>query len=428
MIPRGDLDTETRRMRTTADVSALEAARMAALLLPARLGPLEAAAQILEPIATATATPRASLMLLDPRSGELFMLAAIGSLQPLVGSRLPARPNSIASWVLRHGHGRLLHGDVHEDGMEGVQGRQIESALCLPLRGAAGTVGVLSLARPAPATPFTEADHEAVQRVLPDIGLALADLRERWTASGAVAQLRAASAARGRHGLPEGGDEVRGWEFAYARLAGAREASDFCDRFAHAGGAQTLLAADVAGDGVEGALAAAFAQGLFVAHAGTEASPASLVQRLDADLHARLGVTRHVAAWVASLSPGGQLVSCNAGYPSPLWVHTGDDGAQPLSIGGPPAGSVAGVRWEEEQVRLLPGDLVVAASDGVHVALDPAHRGLARVRLHEVVREHQRVGLERLAAAVCEAALEHSGQPEPTDDLVVLAIRYAPQR
>lgn len=419
---------ETLRMRATADVAGLEAARAAALLLPARAGALEASAMLLEPLARATGATRASLLMVDPRSGELCMLAGTGIPPGLVGERLPARPHSIAAWVLRHGHGRLLHGDVHEEGLEGVQDRLIESSLCLPLRGLHGTVGVLNLARPSPATPFTEADHEAVQRVLPDVGAAVSDLRGRLVASELALQLRAVSSARGRHGLPEGGDEARGWEFAYARLAGAREASDFCERIAHANGAQTVLAADVVGDGVEGATAAAFAQGLFVAHARGEPSAAGLVSRLDADLHARLGALRHVAAWVAVLAPGGQLASCNAGYPSPLWVHAGDDGAQPLSAGGPPAGAAPGVPWEEEHVRLLPGDLVVAASDAVHEALDPPHRGLARARLHEIAREHQRASLERLASAVLSAALEQSGLPENADDFVVLALRYAPQR
>ncbi len=427
MTHRAAIGPETLRMRTTTDVSGLEASRMAALLLPARLSPLEAGAQILEPLARATGAERASLLLLDPRGGELFMLAGRGVPEALVGTRFEARPNSIAAWVLRHGHGRLLHGDVREDGMEGAQDHSIGSSLCLPLRGLHGTVGVLNLARAAPATAFTEADHEAVQRVLPEVGLALADLRERVMASTFAAQLRAASAARGRHGLPEGGDEARGWEFAYVRLAGAREASDFCERLTHANGAQTIVAADVAGDGVEGSLAAAFAQGLFVAHARGEQSASGLVTRLDADLHARLGATRLVSAWVGVLSPGGVLSSCNAGYPSPLWVHCGDDGAQPLSTGGPPLGSVAGIAWEDEQVRLLPGDLVVAASDAVHAALDPAHRGLAREHLHEIVREHERESLERLATAACSAALERSGGAECADDFVVLALRYAPE-
>jgi serine phosphatase RsbU (regulator of sigma subunit) len=64
----------------------------------------------------------------------------------------------------------------------------------------------------------------------------------------------------------------------------------------------------------------------------------------------------------------------------------------------------------------------------VHEALDPPHRGLARTRLHEIAREHQRASLERLASAVLSAALEHSGLPENADDFVVLALRYAPQR
>lgn len=59
----------------------------------------------------------------------------------------------------------------------------------------------------------------------------------------------------------------------------------------------------------------------------------------------------------------------NAGHNSPLLIHS--DGAFTwLEPGGPPVGLFPDATWHEELVRLHPGDLVVAYTDGVTEAFD----------------------------------------------------------
>ena len=99
-----------------------------------------------------------------------------------------------------------------------------------------------------------------------------------------------------------------------------------------------------------------------------------------------------------------------------------------LGTGGPAVGKSAQPHYEEEQVRLLPGDLVVVVSDAVLDARNVMGQPFGEERVAELVCEMRRHPLERVAEAILEGAQSYSGRREPTDDLCVIALRYAPGR
>ncbi len=240
-------------------------------------------------------------------------------------------------------------------------------------------------------------------------------------------QLRDSSGLCGRTLLPTGTFESRFYEVAYARLASAYEGGDTADRVPHANGAQSLLVADVAGDGVA-ALTAAFVQGLFVSGCTAETSPAAIVSRIGSELHLRSGGRRTTALWLAQLSPGGLLTCANAGYPPPLWVPSDDNPVSMLAGNTPSAGTSAQDKFEDEQVRLLPGDLIVAVSDGVLGARNVMGKTFGYERLTEYLVELRRQPLEMIVNDIVKAVRNWSGRPVPTDDVTVLAIRFTPGR
>ncbi|MEU4480906.1 PP2C family protein-serine/threonine phosphatase [Micromonospora sp. NPDC023966] len=62
---------------------------------------------------------------------------------------------------------------------------------------------------------------------------------------------------------------------------------------------------------------------------------------------------------------GGLLVRvAGGGHPAPLVVRT-DGRTEPVRVGGMPVGALAAARFVEAEVRLAPGDLLVAYTDGV---------------------------------------------------------------
>jgi sigma-B regulation protein RsbU (phosphoserine phosphatase) len=108
-------------------------------------------------------------------------------------------------------------------------------------------------------------------------------------------------------------------------------------------------------------------------------------------------------------------------------VPSDDSPVVRLVSGGPAIGSAAFARWEVEHVRLLAGDIVVAASDGVLMAQNVTGQPFGDERLIETVCEFRRHPLDVLVNEVVRTVRSWTGREQPTDDLSVLAVRYRPE-
>lgn len=390
------------------------------------LGLRDVGARLLAPLVRATGAVRASIMLVNPQTGRLRIVAGMGIRAEWIGRDAAFRPKSISEWVFLHREGLVLDGEVSTDALAGTSETPIESAMSLPLEGDHGILGVVNLARLGADLRFSAEEMAALQSLLPPIASALERALRTQRAEEVAQQLLHSSGLTGRTLLPAGLFESRQYEFGLARRASACEGGDFCDRALHSNGSHSLLAADIAGDGVPAMMTASFLQGLFVASASPERSAAGAVARMNAELHQRGAGAQQASLWVAQLSPTGQLSSCNAGYPEPIWVPSDGSDVVRLGSGGPPIGLMLTGRWEEESVRLLPGDMVVAVSDAVVSARHSSGRAFGDERLIELITEHRRHPLDKLAEAVLAAVAAWSGRQVPADDLSVLAVRYTP--
>ena len=419
--------------------------RAAAIGAPAAPAPAEIAARVAEACAAVAAVPdilvacgeflsllveasgatRASLMLINPQTGRLTIASAHGLPVNLTGQDLPFNPRSIAEWVLRNQRPLILNGAVKEERFEGCD-RSVESAISLPVEGFDGPVGVVNLARPTAHQAFDEPEMMTVARLLYPIGVAVERVHRAVLGERCLRHLQARPGEWVHTMLPEGATASHRFEFGLARVPCERVAGDLCVRVPHASGGQTLMAADCSAAGVGSAFMTAFTHGMLVATASPERSAVALVARLNAGLHGRLAPGSHLALWVGQLSGSGQLSYCNAGMAAPLWVPADDNPARPLDAGGPVAGALHQPNYREETLQLLPGDLVLGASNGVLLARDGAGECFGLERLAELVAELRRQPLDRVTRAVCEAARNFGGRPVPVDDLTVFAFRYSP--
>jgi hypothetical protein len=389
---------------------------------------LEATPELLAPLVEWTGAARGSILALNPATGRLMIVAALGLPENLLGQEMAPRPRSISEWVFRNRRGLILNGEVRDQRFEGsAASDRIESALSLPLIAADVPIGVLNLARVSPAPAFAEAVLPALEPHLVPVAEALIRLLLTRGTLRAGARLASCSTGSGSPLLPPGRSEPRCYELALTHRAAAVPAGDLCERVAHAGGDQSLLVLDPPGLGGIAAATAAFLQGAFVTLAAPERSAAGMAARLSAEIHQRLGPERATAAWVAQLTTRGDLSYCNAGHAWPLWLPADGGEVCRLGSGGPPLGALPAARYEEESLRLLPGDVVLIVSNGLLGARGPTDQPFGSERLAELLVSLRAIPLERLIESVLDAAVEYSGRPVPTDDLTVLALRYRPE-
>jgi hypothetical protein len=383
-------------------------------------------ARMLAPLVRVTGAGRASLMLVNPDTGKLRIVAGLGLKAEFIGKDVEWRPNSISEWVFRKRQGLVLNGTVKQEGLVGTGEGIIESAMCVPLIGDDAPLGVLNIASTGTGPAFSDEDLRTLGAILPPVGAAMERAVHANVCNRNTHQFEQAKGLRDRTLLVPGRYEGRNYEMGLARVSSVNEGGAICERVPLASGGHVLMALDPRASGVDALLTASFAQGVFVSAAQFEKTPAALVQRLNAELCSHLQGRGEMGAWIGVLGPNGQLASCTAGYTAPMWIPADDSPVSHLGSGGPMVGADAKARWDEETVRLLPGDMLIAVSAGVLGARNVTGQPFGPARLAECVEEHRRKPLDTMTEGIVRTVLQWTGRPLPVDDLSVLAVRFAP--
>jgi hypothetical protein len=124
---------------------------------------------------------------------------------------------------------------------------------------------------------------------------------------------------------------------------------------------------DVSGKGAPAALMTAMIQGVFRGHAQDAPGPAATMSRVNQVLVRRTVRSHFATGFYGILWPDGRFVSSNAGHNPPFLV-TRDGAIHRLEKGGIPLGMFERATYEEEEMRLGPGDTLVLFSDGLSEA------------------------------------------------------------
>ena len=154
-------------------------------------------------------------------------------------------------------------------------------------------------------------------------------------------------------------------------------------------------------------------------------SPAELMERLNNQLHASTPVEKYATLFYAFYD-GRQrtLRYTNAGHLPPAII--GPHGVRHLTRGGTVVGMFPDLDYEEGCVTLLPGDLLVAWSDGISEPENEYGEEFGETRLVELVRSHAAAPLAEIVEVVLhEVNAWHGADQEPPDDMTLVLARVS---
>jgi sigma-B regulation protein RsbU (phosphoserine phosphatase) len=181
---------------------------------------------------------------------------------------------------------------------------------------------------------------------------------------------------------------------------------------------------DVAGKGISAALLMATIQSAMRSHlarAGLK-SPAQIVSLLNRQIYASTAPEKYATFFFSLYEDStGMLTYTNAGHLQPILVR--DGGTHKLDGSGLPVGLFPSSLYEEKQIALLPGDLLVAYTDGITEPEDAYGEMFGEERLIDVLIKHQNAESGEIVARLMEAILEWTGSPELQDDMTMLITR-----
>jgi serine phosphatase RsbU (regulator of sigma subunit) len=197
---------------------------------------------------------------------------------------------------------------------------------------------------------------------------------------------------------------------------------DFFDHFELEGDRLGFVIADVAGKGPAAALLAAAAQGM-IRMACSPDSPSATFHRVNAALPQHSGRSRFVTAFHGVLSPDGRLLFSNAGHLPGLLRRTSGEVLR-LDANGLMLGPFPEAVFEENEVRLGPGDEVVVFSDGVSEATSTNGQYFGMERAVEVITASPHLPAAELVTRLVAAVQGFAKGRALEDDLTVLVVRY----
>ena len=186
--------------------------------------------------------------------------------------------------------------------------------------------------------------------------------------------------------LPKELPELPGWQVA-AYYQPAREVGgDFYDVIPLPDGRVGFVVGDVTDKGVPAALVMSATRSVLRASAQRLIEPGTVLERVNEHLCPDMPEKMFVTCLYGVLDPAsGLLRFANAGHDVP-YVKTAD-GVEELRARGMPLGLMPGMKYEEKEAVLAPGESVLLHSDGIVEAHDPDREMFGFPRLKETVAD-----------------------------------------
>ena len=178
---------------------------------------------------------------------------------------------------------------------------------------------------------------------------------------------------------------------------------------------------DVAGKGISAALLMATIQSAMrsqLTGAG-RISTAQVVSSLNRQIYASTGPEKYVTFYFGVYDDTtGMLTYTNGGHPPPILIR--DGAATKLEVTGTVVGAFPASQYEERQIALASGDLLVAYTDGITEPENAYGEMFGEERLIDVLVKYQSAGPGEIVSRSFEAALQWTGSPELQDDMTML--------
>ena len=213
----------------------------------------------------------------------------------------------------------------------------------------------------------------------------------------------------------------------YASMNPAKEVGgDFYDFFLVDENHLALVIADVSGKGVPAALFMVIAKVLIKNFALQGMSPSEVLRHVNDRLCESNDTGFFVTVWLAifEISTGRGLAS-NAGHEHPALWREKDGTFELVKYRHSPAVAVmAGMKFEEHEFRLEPGDMVYVYTDGVTEASNRSDELFGEERLQDALSSCGGDAPGRVLGAVRDSIREFVDGADQFDDITMLAMKY----
>ncbi len=310
---------------------------------------------------------------------------------------------------------------------------ELGAELLLPLAAKDHLLGFICLGPKRSEEPYSRSDIRLLKSVAVQTGLALENARLTSVIAEEVAQreklnreIEIAREVQERL-FPQKRPPVSGLDYDGACRPAQGVAGDYFDFLALPGGRLGIAIGDVSGKGISAALMMASLQASLRGEATRAPDDlAALIRHVNHLVYEATATNRYATFFYAQYDPvARQLSYVNAGHNPPLLFRRCRDGwqVQRLAEGGTVVGLLPDSSYEQASVTLVPGDVLVAYTDGVSEAMNCENEEWGEERMMDAVKSCAEQCASAMIQSIMRAADEFAAGAAQHDDMTLIVMR-----
>ena len=388
----------------------------------------ETARTILTEISETVGARRASILVHDPSTDTLRVVAALGVGPSPTPSIEVQDPCSVSARVFRTQHPLLVEGDQMQCDAERSyrRGAMLSVPIMWTTPRGGEPLGVVNLSDRRLAQPFTAGDQKLIAAIATQIGTAIQNAR---LVRASLMQERLLHEMELAHDLQmkllPAGSIVAPDAIVAARVMPAESVGgDFYNLFRLGRARAGVMIGDVSGHGYQAALIMALTMSAAAIHSQTTNDPGEMLHALFTTVRDELAMTEmFISAFYSVIDPqAGELCYANTGHPHAFLLSAGDD-FERLEASDPPIGMDDHQPRTTRRAWVSGRDLLVLFTDGVSDARSPVGERLGELRILDTIREHRNESPRDILAHVFEVLDGHMQTAPRRDDLTLVLVR-----
>ncbi len=301
----------------------------------------------------------------------------------------------------------------------------IHSILCVPLIAKSALIGVLTAYNKKDEHEFTEED----QRLLTIIAMQSAQVienarlyEEEQKLLRMQEEVRLAAVIQIEL-LPREAPSIPSYDIAGTSIPAQQVGGDYFDFIPVEDNTLAICLGDVSGKGLGASLLMANLQATLRSQTLINNAPSESIHRSNQLLYRSTDPEKFATLFYGILDfTNHSLTYSNAGHENPFLLRL-DDSSDRLETGGTVLGVVEDFSYDQETVKLNPGDVLVVFSDGITEAFDTNDNQFGEKQLAEVIVAHRQEPAESITNHIVDAVRRHAGAAPQADDLTLVVIK-----
>jgi len=311
--------------------------------------------------------------------------------------------------------------------LDSLANKQLWTTLSVPVRVGEQIIGTIVLIGKLDGNVFQSGDVKLMEAIAGYAGITINSNRM-------VEQMRVAEALQHEiklaHNiqqslLPKQSPKNEYFEIQGICLPAADVGGDFFHFISLNGSLWEIIISDVSGHGIGAALTMASLRSILRSESDARLSTDQIIRntnRLMCEDTQDTGM--YATLFLAIVNPSNyELVYTNAGHQVPLLWKKKEKRFRQLNRGGMPVGMFTDEAYERERVRLSPGDVLVAYTDGLTEAKNLNNKLYNEERLQMVIQKNAQKSAAEILDSIIESVVEFQDGASQRDDITVIVLK-----